>query len=114
MQDKLTNFEEQIRLRMKDFESPDAPKPDFDALETRMKASEKADEVAFDQIVRDAARRVEPNYVPKTHWEMMERQLDATFTLRGKMMRYRVMELTLLALFGWSIVNVVENQQNYE
>ncbi len=114
MQDKLTNFEEQIRLRMKDFESPESPKPDFDALETRMKADAKADELEFDQIVRDAARRAQPNYVPKTHWEMMERQLDATFTLRGKLMRYRVMELTLLALFGWSVVNVVDSQQNYE
>ncbi|MFM2269608.1 MAG: hypothetical protein RL757_3049 [Bacteroidota bacterium] len=111
MQDKLNNFEEQIRQRMQDFEPSSVPKPDFDALEARMEATAKADELEFDRIVRDAARRAQPNTVPKSHWEMMETQLDAAFTLRGKLMRYRVMELTLLALLGWSVANVVDGQQ---
>jgi hypothetical protein len=63
----------------------------------------------FDDAVRERMERVEAPYSP-SHWEIMNKQLDQHFTLKGKIVRYKIIEVSLMVLALFTAYNVFDTE----
>jgi hypothetical protein len=102
-------FDDLIRNSMQRMEekSDDSLSSDFDLFEKRLRRVEKTDDEAFDNWIRNAAERHE---VPQNaaHWARMERELEATFSWKRYLLRFKIPELILSGLAIWTFFNVVD------
>lgn len=107
MENNLDNFDDRFRERMSDFE-PQGAKPDWGAFEQRWAEKEEEAAAAFDRIIRERLRNIDDSSRRAQHWKRMETRLDRAFTLRGKLMRYRVLEAAAAALLIWTASNSLD------
>ena len=99
------NFDKNIRKKLKDFEAEFNPNA-WSAFEERLNLEEQPvtepeiDDIYFDGVVYDKLSKLEEPYNP-AHWSIMADRLDDTFSIRNKILKYKVLELALvfLALF---------------
>jgi hypothetical protein len=113
MENNLDNFDDLFRKRMSDFE-PQGAKPDWGAFEQRWAEKEEAETADFDRIIREKLRNVDDSSRRAQHWKRMEARLDSEFTLRGKLMRYRVLEAAAVVLLIWTVSNSLDYQNDNE
>lgn len=113
MENNLDNFDDLFRQRMSDFE-PNGAKPDWGAFEQHWAENEEAENADFDHLVRERLRNVDDSARRAQHWKLMEEKLNKEFTLRGKLMRYRVLEAAVVALLVLTISNVLDNRNDYQ
>ncbi len=102
-------FDDIIRNSMQRMEknSDDSLSSDFDLFEKRLRRVEKNDDEAFDNWIRNAAERHD---APQNaaHWARMERELEATFSWKRYLLRFKIPELVLSGLAIWTFFNVFD------
>lgn len=76
----------------------------WDALEERMVSEEILEDGELDELARQSLNNYEVPY-EKSHWEIMAERLEEEFSLRRKMYRYKVLELALMLLFIFTLIN---------
>ncbi len=74
----------------------------WDALKERIDAEAHADAMQVDDVLFDASTyghlsNVEVPY-NEEHWQLMKERIDAEFSIRGKMVRYKVAEVALILM----------------
>ena len=79
----------------------------WNAFAAQLDAENKKD-ADFDDNVAARLTNTEPRYNPE-HWDKMSKVLDDHFTWYGKLVRYKVIEMTVLLLAVLSAINVMEN-----
>jgi hypothetical protein len=105
-----TSFDESMRSRLTNVEKKFDPNH-WTAMATQLDMLD-AEDTAFDNTVRE---RVEHTQMPyrSSHWEMMNKQLDEHFTLKGKIVRYKIVELSLMLLALFTAYNLLETDVKY-
>lgn len=76
----------------------------WDALEEKMTSEALMEDAEFDELARQALHNYEAPY-QKSHWEIMAERLEEEFSLRRKLYRYKVLELALMLLFIFTLIN---------
>jgi hypothetical protein len=114
MQDKMnqieaqeTQFDDSLRNRLSNFEQKFEP-THWAAMASQLDNLD-ADDTAFDETIRERVERVEAPYRP-SHWEIMNRQLDEHFTLKGKIVRYKIIEVSLMLLALFTAFNLIDTE----
>ncbi len=92
-----------VRQKMQNLEAK-TDTPDWSRMAAALDDLEKEDTL-FDRQIADRVERMEASY-KNAHWEMMQKRLDETFTFRGKIVKYKVVELSLLLLAFLTVYNV--------
>ncbi len=111
MENNLDNFDDLFRKRMSDFE-PQGAKPDWGIFEQRWAEKEEAETAEFDRLIRERLHNLDDASRRAQHWKRMEARLDKEFTLKGKLIRYRVLEAAAVALLIWTVSNSLEYQND--
>ena len=75
------------------------------------KMAEKLDsfddgEAEFDDVLRRKLENIAATH--PNHWAMMNERLDREFTLKGKIVRYKVMEVALMLFAFFTVLNVLD------
>jgi hypothetical protein len=114
MQDKMTQMEAQetqldnsLRNRLSNIEQKFEP-THWAAMASQLDNLDSED-TDFDDTIRERVERVEAPYSP-SHWEIMNRQLDEHFTLKGKIVRYKIIEVSLMLLALFTAYNVLDTE----
>lgn len=76
----------------------------WDALEEKMTAEDAIDDTQIDDLARQSLHNYEVPY-QKSHWEIMAERLEEEFSLRRKLYKYKVLELALMLLFIFTMIN---------
>jgi hypothetical protein len=63
-------------------------------------------EAEFDDVLRRKLENIAGKY--PNHWAMMNERLDREFTLRGKIVRYKVVETALILLALFTVINTID------
>ncbi len=63
-------------------------------------------ESEFDDVLRRKLENIAGKY--PNHWAMMNERLDREFSLRGKIVRYKVMETALILLALFTVINTID------
>ncbi len=63
-------------------------------------------ESEFDDVLRRKLENIAGKY--PNHWAMMNERLDREFTLRGKIVRYKVIEAALILLALFTVINTID------
>ena len=63
-------------------------------------------ESEFDEILRRKLENIAGNH--PNHWAMMNERLDREFTLKGKIVRYKIVEAALILLALFTVINTVD------
>ncbi len=98
--------DEVARLGLQDLSVP-TPKDAWAAFEEKLTAAEQPsqpDTLPVEELVRQSLERYEAPYNPG-HWVRFSEMLDETFSLRGKLYRYKVMEAVLMLLLLLTFIN---------
>jgi hypothetical protein len=64
-------------------------------------------ETAFDNSLRDKLENINRRFQPN-HWEMMNDRLDRELTWRGKVVRYKVVEVAMMLLLLFTVANTLD------
>jgi hypothetical protein len=114
MQDKMTQMEAQetqlddsLRNRLSNIEQKFEP-THWAAMASQLDNLD-AEDTDFDDTIRERVERVEAPYSP-SHWEIMNKQLDEHFTLKGKIVRYKIIEVSLMLLALFTAYNVFDTE----
>lgn len=102
------NIDDQIRDALDNFQveyNPDS----WDMLANRMETdpeltSEQATQ-EFDQVINQKIKHTQANYQSE-HWKVMAERIQLEFSLRSKLIRYKVAEVGLVLLAIFTIINV--------
>jgi hypothetical protein len=78
----------------------------WDALEEKMTAEDVVEDAQVDDLARQSLHNYEVPY-QKSHWEIMAERLEEEFSLRRKVYKYKVLELALMLLFIFTMINVL-------
>lgn len=76
----------------------------WNALEEKMITEEVAEDAQIDELARQSLHNYEVPY-QKSHWEIMAERLEEEFSLRRKVYKYKVLELALMLLFIFTMIN---------
>ena len=63
-------------------------------------------ETEFDDILRKKLENIAARH--PNHWAMMNERLDREFTLKGKILRYKVIEVALMLFAFFTVLNVLD------
>jgi hypothetical protein len=63
-------------------------------------------ESEFDEILRKKLENIAGNH--PNHWAMMNERLDREFTLKGKIVRYKIVEAALMLFAFFTVLNVLD------
>jgi hypothetical protein len=68
----------------------------------------------FDDVLRKKLENIAAKH--PNHWAMMNERLDREFTLKGKIVRYKIIEAALMLFAFFTVLNVVDftNKENFE
>lgn len=64
-------------------------------------------ETAFDDLLSQRLERLQVNYQPE-HWNFMAQRIEETFSWRAKVVRYKVVEVTLVLLTLFTVGNMLD------
>jgi hypothetical protein len=104
MEAQETQFDDSLRNRLTNIEKKFEP-THWAAMASQLDNLDND----FDDAVRERVERVEAPYSP-SHWEIMNKQLDAHFTLKGKIVRYKIIEVSLMLLALFTAYNVFDTE----
>ena len=76
----------------------------WEALEERLTDEQIQEDTQIDDLARQNLTNFEAPY-KKSHWEIMAERLEEEFSLRRRIYRYKVMEVALMLLFIFTLVN---------
>ncbi|MFT4758976.1 MAG: hypothetical protein ACI9XO_002035 [Paraglaciecola sp.] len=76
----------------------------WDALQEKMTVEEGIEDAQIDDLARQSLDNYEAPY-QKSHWEVMAERLEEEFSLRRKLYKYKVLELALMLLFIFTMIN---------
>ena len=107
MEAKETQLDDSLRNRLSNVEQKFEP-THWAAMASQLDNLD-ADDTDFDDTIRERVERVEAPYSP-SHWEIMNRQLDEHFTLKGKIVRYKIIEVSLMLLALFTAYNVFDTE----
>ncbi len=112
MSDK--NFDDQIRDAIGDFEAKDDGS--WDLLMSKMMvdpelAPEPQEVQDFDHAIKTKIENVQPEQ-PIGNWDAMAERIKQEFSIRRKLIRYKVAEIALVLLAIFTLVNVFPTQVN--
>jgi hypothetical protein len=102
-----SQFDNSLRNRLSNFEKNFEP-THWAAMASQLDNLD-AEDTAFDDTVRARVERVEAPYSP-SHWQIMNQQLDQHFTLKGKIVRYKIIEVGLMLLGLFTAFNVIDTE----
>jgi hypothetical protein len=102
-----TQFDDSLRNRLTNVEKKFEPNH-WAAMASQLDKLD-AEDTSFDNTVRERVERMEAQY-RSSHWEMMNKQLDAQFTLKGKIVRYKIIEVGLMLLAIFTAFNVIDTE----
>jgi hypothetical protein len=102
-----TQFDDSVRNRLTNVEKKFEPNH-WAAMASQLDKLD-AEDTSFDNTVRERVERMEAQY-RSSHWEMMNKQLDAQFTLKGKIVRYKIIEVGLMLLAIFTAFNVIDTE----
>jgi hypothetical protein len=97
-------FDDSVRSRLTNVEKKFEPNH-WAAMASQLDKLD-AEDTSFDNTVRERVERMESQY-RSSHWEMMNKQLDAQFTLKGKIVRYKIIEVSLMLLAIFTAFNIL-------
>ncbi len=103
-----TQFDDSVRSRLTNVEKKFEPSH-WTAMASQLDKLDVED-TSFDNTVRERVERMEAQY-SSSHWEMMNKQLDQHFTLKGKIVRYKIIEVSLMLLALFTAFNVLESDR---
>lgn len=108
MSDK--NLDDQIRDAIGDFKAEFEP-GSWDLLSERMAADPELNdqveaEEVFDQAVKTKINNIEPAYQAE-HWKIMAERIQQEFSLRRRLIRYKVAEVGMVLLIIFTLFNTV-------
>lgn len=108
------NFDDQIRDAIGDFEAKD--NGSWDLLMSKMMVDPELtpdpQEVQdFDHVVRTKIEHVKPEQ-PIGDWDAMAERIKQEFSIRRKLIRYKVAEIALVMLAIFTLVNIFPTQVN--
>ena len=63
-------------------------------------------ESEFDEVLRRKLENIAGNH--PNHWAMMNERLDREFTLKGKIVRYKIVEAALILLALFTVINAID------
>jgi hypothetical protein len=116
MQDKMnqmeaqeTQFDDSLRNRLSNLEKKFEP-THWAAMASQLDNLDTGD-TDFDDTIRERVERVEAPYSP-SHWEIMNKQLDEHFTLKGKIVRYKIIEVSLMLLALFTAFNMIDTEES--
>jgi hypothetical protein len=69
-------------------------------------------ESEFDEVLRRKLENIAGTH--PNHWAMMNERLDREFTLRGKIVRYKIVEVALMLLTWFTVVNTLDKYAYFE
>jgi hypothetical protein len=104
MEAQETQFDDSLRNRLSNIEKKFEP-THWAAMASQLDNLDND----FDDAVRERVERVEAPYSP-SHWEIMNKQLDEHFTLKGKIVRYKIIEVSLMLLALFTAYNVLDTE----
>lgn len=102
-----TQFDDSVRSRLTNVEKKFEPNH-WAAMASQLDQLD-AEDTSFDNTVRERVERMEAQY-RSSHWEMMNKQLDQHFTLKGKIVRYKIIEVGLMLLALFTAFNLLETE----
>jgi hypothetical protein len=103
-----TQFDDSMRSRLTNVEKKFEPSH-WAAMASQLDKLDVED-TSFDNTVRERVERMEAQY-SSSHWEMMNKQLDQHFTLKGKIVRYKIIEVSLMLMALFTAFNVLESDR---
>jgi hypothetical protein len=106
-----TQFDDSVRSRLTNVEKKFEPNH-WAAMASHLDKLD-AEDTSFDNTVRERVERMESQY-RSSHWEMMNKQLDQHFTLKGKIVRYKIIEVGLMLLALFTAFNVIDTESPLE
>jgi hypothetical protein len=62
---------------------------------------------SFDDLLRQRLGNIQPN-MPQNHWALMENKIEEAFSWRRKIVRYKVVEVALVLLTLFTVVNTLD------
>jgi hypothetical protein len=86
---------------------------DWSKMSAALDSFENTD-TEFDDVLRKKLENIAANH--PNHWAMMNERLDREFTLKGKIVRYKIIEAALMLFAFFTVLNVVDftNKENFE
>jgi hypothetical protein len=78
---------------------------DWSKMAEKLDDFEDGEEV-FDDVLRKKLENIAGTH--PNHWAMMNERLDREFTLKGKIVRYKVMEVALMLFAFFTVLNVLD------
>lgn len=112
--EKNKDFDHFIKEKLEGIQ-PEIEQSSWAMFEQELDASEAGrpttKDQAFDQFVFSKLHQMEADYQPG-NWKLMAARLDEEFSFARKLIRYKVMELSLLLLFFFTIFQLLPLYQN--
>jgi outer membrane biosynthesis protein TonB len=96
------DFDTQLAQKLTNIEVPYMAANWFD-MNDRLDELDNADN-AFDNLLRQSLSNVQPQ-MPANHWALMENKIEEAFSWRRKIVRYKVVEVALVLLTLFTVVN---------
>lgn len=102
------NFDKQIREKLQNME-PDFRSGNWKLMEQKLNAAEvdanpEYDDILLDGMAYGSLENYKADFNP-THWDLMEQKLDdAYYPLRRKLYRYKVVEVSLMLLALFTVI----------
>lgn len=104
-----TNFDTSVRNAIAAAETPYNVQH-WALMENELEQIDTND-AAFDSNLRDVLKDKEIPFNPQ-HWGLMQQQIEQTFSWKAKIIRFKVLETTLMLLLLLTAYNIVDNGQN--
>jgi hypothetical protein len=99
-----TSFDDALRGRLSDVKV--APTMgDWSKMSAALDNFDDA-ETEFDAVLRKKLENIAAHH--PNHWAMMNERLDREFTLKGKILRYKVIEVALMLFAFFTVLNVLD------
>jgi hypothetical protein len=108
MEAQETQFDDSLRNRLTNIEKKFEP-THWAAMASQLDNLDND----FDDTIRERVEHVEAPYRP-SHWEIMNKQLDEHFTLKGKIVRYKIIEVSLMLLALFTAYNLFDTEGTVE
>ncbi len=108
------NFDKAVKKIMQDYEVEYKPS-DWNLMEEKIEEHSdlqpELQDALIDGVAFDSLFNLEEPYQPE-HWNLMREKLDAPYAFRRKLMRYKVLEMSLVALFIFTLVQFLPLQKS--
>lgn len=100
-------FDESVQRRLKGAEMPfnDAH---WDLMNQKLSDLDN-EEAGFDNSIRRMFNKSETPYKP-ANWDLMSDKLDQEFSWKAKVVRYKVVEVALMILFLFTVINMLDTE----